>query len=249
MTATLQFERVTFSYGLFRAPVLDDFTWTVPAGRTVLLGPNGAGKSTLLSLGADALRPRRGRIRFGAADARRGGRTQFRRSVGWMPQDVRPVPGFTVGEQVAYAGWLKGLSRGAAAVEANKVLNTVGLEHLTSRRAASLSGGELRRLGIAQTLVHRAEILLLDEPTAGLDPAQRVRFRELLATLVPAECQIVVSTHQVDDLSELFDTVVVLLAGKVRYAGPVGAFLEHGGAVSNSRRAEAAYAAIVGKQE
>jgi ABC-2 type transport system ATP-binding protein len=241
---TLQFDRITFSYSRFRAPVLRDFSWTVPPGRTVLLGPNGAGKSTLLSLGADALRPRRGSVHFGNLDARRGARSGYRRSIGWMPQEIRAVPGFTTREQVAYAGWLKGLSRRASWEDAPATLVLVGLDQLADRPASTLSGGELRRLGIAQTLIHQAKILLLDEPTAGLDPAQRARFRELI-TALPRECQIVVSTHQVDDLSELFDTVVVLVRGVIRYADSVGSFLRRAGTVSDARGAEAAYAGII----
>jgi len=243
---TLRFERVTFSYGQFRPSVLREFTWIIPPGRTVLLGPNGAGKSTLLSLGADAIRPQRGKIQFGQFDPSRSGeRSIYRRSIGWMPQEIRAVPGLTVREQVAYAGWLKGLPRKSSWDRTPATLGLVGLQALADRPASSLSGGELRRLGIAQTLVHEAKVLLLDEPTAGLDPAQRARFRELLISIAP-QCQIVVSTHQVDDLSELFDTVVVLARGMIRFAGTVASFLQQAPSSSNGRQAEAAYAAVIG---
>ncbi|MGE5098381.1 MAG: ATP-binding cassette domain-containing protein [Deltaproteobacteria bacterium] len=235
---TLTFDAVTFAYGWLKPPVLQAFDWSVPEGRTVLLGPNGAGKSTLLSLGADALRPRRGRVRYGATSSP----NERRRKVGWMPQHVRPFPGLTVREQVAYAGWLKGLAQSTAWTEAAGALELVGLGDLQDRRAATLSGGQLRRLGIAQTLVHQAEVLLLDEPTAGLDPAQRARFRTVLTSL-PQSSRIVVSTHQVDDLSDVYHHVVVLCEGTIRFQGAVDAFLAI--ASAGDRRAERAYAAVM----
>lgn len=240
---TLVFDDVTFAYSRFRAPVLHNFGWIVPSSRTVLLGPNGAGKSTVLALGADALQPKRGRIRVGELD-RSSPQASYRRTVGWMPQQIRAVPGLTVREQVAYAGWLKGLSRRQAWDDAPRALATTGLEGLAQRAASTLSGGELRRLGIAQTLIHDARILLLDEPTAGLDPEQRGRFRELIAA-IPKDRQIVVSTHQVDDLSDLFAAVVVLAAGKIRYSGSVAEFLALGGTEAGTRQAERAYGRVM----
>lgn len=241
---TLVFDHVRFAYGRFRAPVLNDFNWIVPSARTVLLGPNGAGKSTLLALGADAMQPGRGRIRFGGLD-RASQRASFRRAIGWMPQQIRAVPGLTVREQVAYAGWLKGISRREAWDRTPRPLAMAGLEELANRPASHLSGGELRRLGIAQTLIHDAKILLLDEPTAGLDPAQRARFRELVAE-ISRDQEIVVSTHQVDDLSDLFDTVVVLEGGAIRHSSSVSDFLALGGTAGESRRAERAYSRVIG---
>lgn len=238
---TLTFEAVTFAYGWRKPAVLSSFNWSVPEGRTVLLGPNGAGKSTLLSLGADALQPSRGRVRYGASVT--PNRNERRRKVGWMPQHVRAFPGLTVREQVAYAGWLKGLAQGTAWNEGLTALHLVGLDDLQDRRASTLSGGQLRRLGIAQTLVHRAEVLLLDEPTAGLDPAQRARLRTVLLSL-PQACRVVVSTHQVDDLSDVFHQVVVLRQGTIRFRGAVEEFLAK--ADPGDRRAERAYAAVMG---
>lgn len=241
----LSFEHAGFRYRKAPRPVLDDFSWQVPAGRTVLLGPNGAGKSTLLALGADALRPTRGRIRFGILDpARRADRAAYRRAVGWMPQHVRALPGLTAQEQVAYAAWLKGLGKRQAWAGAAAALAGVGLTELAGRKTSTLSGGQLRRVGLAQVLAHAADVLLLDEPTVGLDPAQRARFRELLAAL-PPECPVVVSTHQVDDLTELFATVVVLADGAIRFAGPVATFMGLAPPSVTERRGEAAYARII----
>jgi ABC-2 type transport system ATP-binding protein len=240
----LSFERVTFQYRKGYT-ILNAFSWQVPAGKTVLLGPNGAGKTTLLALGANALKPLDGRIMFRELGAnRRDHRAAYRRAVGWMPQQVRAVPGLTAQEQVAYAAWLKGKNKQAAWETAAKALAWVGLASLSTQQAATLSGGQLRRVGLAQVLVHDAEILLLDEPTVGLDPAQRVRFRELLSSL-PTTHPVVVSTHQVDDLTDLFDTVVILENGRIRFEGAVAEFMALAPSHITVRRAEAAYAHII----
>lgn len=241
------FDDIRFRYGRSGWSVLDGFYWELPRGRTVLLGPNGAGKTTLLSLGADALRPQAGTVRLGTLSTQvRAHRKPFRRAVGWMPQHVYPVPGLTCREQVAYAGWLKGLSRAVAWADAAVALERVALAEQADKLTSQISGGQLRRVGLAQTLVHRADVLLLDEPTAGLDPAQRTRFRETLLGL-PDRLTVVVSTHQVDDLSELFDTVVVVDGGKMRFSGTVPQFLDHAPAGVN-QRAEAAYTAIIASE-
>ena len=149
-------------------------------------------------------------------------------------------------EQVAYAGWLRGMSRSAAWSGAGQALDRVGLETRADVRTSELSGGQLRRLGLAEALVADPRVLLLDEPTAGLDPEQRARFREALLDLEPS-CTVVVSTHQVDDLQGLFDRVVVLVAGRIAYDGPVTAFLRTSSEASEVLRAEEAYRRILGE--
>ncbi len=213
----------------------------------MLLGPNGAGKTTLLSLAATALAPDRGSVTVGVVDgSTRSGRRALRRAIGWMPQQSRAVPGLTCREQVAYAGWLKGMSRSSAWSEASVALEKVDLAEASERLTSHLSGGQLRRVALAQALVARAEFLLLDEPTAGLDPGQRTRFRELLLA-IDQDLPVVVSTHQVDDLDKLFDSVVVLDHGEIRFEGSVDDFLARG-APSDSRPAEAAYSALVSSE-
>ena len=141
-----------------------------------------------------------------------------------MPQQVRAIPGLTSREQVAYAGWLKGMSRSAAWTEAPAALERVDLTGEADRLTAQLSGGQQRRVGLAQLLVHRADLLLLDEPTAGLDPGQRARFRETLRRTAQ-DVPVVVSTHRVDDLTDLFDTVVVMDHGRIPFQGSTEAFM------------------------
>jgi ABC-2 type transport system ATP-binding protein len=246
----LQFDGVRFAYrssGLRPrppVPVFDGLTWTAPPGRTVLLGPNGAGKSTMLSLAATALRPDGGSIHYGELDASvRRDRRMWRRQIGWMPQQARAVPGLTVREQVAYAGWLKGLARDDAWAASAGAVDRVGLSDVSGRDSAQLSGGQLRRVALAQLLIHDARLLLLDEPTAGLDPGQRSRFRELVHDL-NSDIPVVLSTHQVDDLDDLYDTVVVLDHGVIRFEGSPAAFLALA-PPDATRPAEAAYASLV----
>lgn len=235
---SLAYENVSFQYRRSRPDVVDRLTWSPHPGRTALLGPNGAGKSTVLALGAGTLRPRLGRVRPSGRNARS--------HIGWMPQEIRPVGALRAREQVAYAGWLRGMPRSTAWSGAGRALDRVGLGARADVRTSELSGGQLRRLGLAEALVADPRVLLLDEPTAGLDPEQRGRFREALRELAPS-CTVVVSTHQVDDLQGLFDRVVVLVAGRIAFDGPVTAFLAISSEGSELLRAEEAYRRILGE--
>lgn len=241
----LRFTDCSFAYRA-GVPVLDGLTLELPVGCTVLLGPNGAGKSTLLSLGASVLSPAAGKIQLGrltTADTRH--RRAYRQKVGWLPQQIKPVPSLTVREQAAYAGWLKGLSRADAWKRSAQALDRVRLTELTDRRSHELSGGQMRRLGIAQSLIHEADLVLLDEPTAGLDPVQRGVFRDLLAELSDS-VSFVVSTHQTEDLADIYETVVVFDRGQATFQGPVGEFLARAPEdVPAERRAESAYRSLV----
>ncbi|PZQ72754.1 MAG: phosphonate ABC transporter ATP-binding protein, partial [Cutibacterium acnes] len=181
---------VTFSYRRHHE-VLHGVTVELAPGRTVLLGPNGAGKSTLFSLCSGSRAPTSGRI--GLAGMAEASSRTLRRRVGLMRQNVLPMPGFTVREQIIYCGWLMGMSTREATVRADDVIAAVNLTEKADDRTSRLSGGQLRRVGLAQVLVGEPEVLLLDEPMAGLDPAQRVRFRAVLEH-VPDDRVTVVST-------------------------------------------------------
>ncbi len=247
---TLSFEHISFRYGSipFRKSshwVFQDFSWRLPQGKTVLLGPNGAGKTTLLSLGVAALKPTSGGIRIDGLEPP-SDRTRLRRSVAMMPQKIVAIPGFTAHEQVAYTAWLRGADQPSAVRAAASALSRVGLDDQADSLVSALSGGQQRRVGLAQALAWPSRVLLLDEPTAGLDPAQRSTFRTLVAGL-PAEETVLVSTHQVDDLSELFDTVVVLGHGEIRFQGSPSDFLALAPAGS-VRPAEAAYVNLLGSE-
>lgn len=242
----IEFESVTTGYKRSKGPVLEEFSWRVDSGLTVLLGPNGAGKTTLLTLGADARSPWHGRVSVDGL-APSDNRKRYRSQVGWMPQQSSAVPGLTCREQVAYFGWLKGLTRSDAWTGSIKALERVNMGDLGSKKTTEISGGQLRRIALAQTLIANPPVLLLDEPTAGLDPAQRVRFREILAdTASDAKRTVIVSTHQIDDLDQLFNRVAIIDQGELRFEGSVTEFLQgEGNDGRGARAAEAAYARLV----
>jgi len=188
-----------------------------------ILGPNGAGKTTLLRALATVLAPDEGRvIAFGADPSSAAGRLAVRRRLGYLPQEPGLHPQFTAFELVDYVAILKEWAdRRARHDEVRRVLTLVGLDDVANRRIRQLSGGMRRRVGIAQALLGRPDLLVLDEPTAGLDPAQRLRFRELLGTEAQGSV-VVLSTHQTDDVAALCQHVVVLLEGQVSFRGSPG---------------------------
>ncbi|MEU5214468.1 ATP-binding cassette domain-containing protein [Streptomyces sp. NPDC020742] len=245
---SLQFTQCSFRYGR-KVPVLHGLDLSIDHRATVLLGPNGAGKSTLLGIAASWLSPTEGTITWKGIDPhQQKARAVYRRAVGWLPQNVKPMPGLTVRENVAYIGWLKGLSRSDAWDRSRDALERVKLSSLAGRKSHRLSGGQLRRMGIAGTLVHNSEIVLLDEPTAGLDPSQRQIFRELVTNLL-ADIHVVVSTHQTEDLDALYDHVVVLDEGRIRFEGDTSTFLALAAPdTPEGRRAEAAYTKLIAQE-
>ncbi|WP_460630417.1 ATP-binding cassette domain-containing protein [Janibacter alkaliphilus] len=230
------FSELTYSYGRVRA--LTTASGSVPTvGRTLLLGENGAGKSTLLKVLSGATRPSSGRISIGGRSLDERRRRQL---VALMPQQIVPVPGLTVLEQVTYASWVGGCSSAEAARRASEATGQVAMDELAGRPATQLSGGQLRRLGVAEALARPGQMVLLDEPTAGLDPKQRARFRTLISELtVPC----LLSTHQVDDASDMYEHVIVLHQGTVAYQGEMVDFLRRG---AGPRPAESAFLSTIG---
>ena len=245
----LTVEGLTYSYFGRRDLALKNLSFEVSEFPAVVLGPNGAGKTTVFGLLTARLRSRVGRIEIaGNSMASRRGRRQLRTFTGWLPQEVRPMPGLRAREQVAYFGWLKGLRSKDAWEKAEGALAMVGLSDEASTRSSALSGGQLRRLGIAQALVHSPSVLILDEPYAGLDPHQRGNLRDLLIELSELVA-IVVSTHQTEDLSEIYRTVIVIDHGELRFTGDTVGFLSLAGDDVPARfRAEHAYRQTVGVQ-
>lgn len=242
----LQYRSCTFRYSRRDRPVLDRLDLDFSTGHTVLLGPNGAGKSTLLSLGAAAVRPQQGAVHYQEFDLRvRRQAKEFRRRASWLPQRPGFLPGMTCREHVAYIGWLKGLRERDAWRAAPHAIERVGLTDRLNDKVDRLSGGQRQRVAIAQALVHEAELLLLDEPTAGLDPRQRRRFLDLLVSL-RGTVQVIVSTHDIGDLDEAFDEVVVLESGRPRFRGTVPDFAANARpGTAADRRLESAYASLL----
>jgi ABC-2 type transport system ATP-binding protein len=201
-------------------PVVDTVDLDLDIGVTGLLGPNGAGKTTLMRMLATVASPDAGTIEvFGHDPATAAGRLEIRRRLGYQPQEPGFHHHFTCFQFVDYVAILKEwTNRRERHDEVRRVLALVGLDGVSDRRISRLSGGMRRRLGIAQVLLGAPDLLVLDEPTVGLDPEQRLRFRELLGSAA-ASATVLLSTHQTDDVAALCSRVVVLLDGTVRFDG------------------------------
>ncbi|MEY2420497.1 MAG: type transport system ATP-binding protein [Acidimicrobiaceae bacterium] len=215
---TVAVHDVAKRFGATRA--LDGVSLDLEPGVVGLLGPNGAGKTTLLRIMATVLAPDEGSIRlFGHSLDTADDRAAVRRRLGYLPQEPGFHRAFTAFEFVDYVAILKELThRRARHDEVRRVLALVGLESVMHKRIRALSGGMRRRVAIAQALLGEPELLVLDEPTAGLDPEQRLRFREVLGEAA-ARATVVLSTHQTDDVAALCANVIVLHSGRVWYAG------------------------------
>ncbi len=199
---------------------LDGVDASFATGVTGVLGPNGAGKTTLLRVLATVLAHDGGVATvLGHDPATADGRLAVRRQLGYLPQEPGFHRHFSAFDFVDYVAILKEwVDRRTRHDEVRRVLTLVGLDAVMHKRIGRLSGGMRRRVGIAQALLGRPELLILDEPTAGLDPEQRLRFRELLGTEAHRST-VLLSTHQTDDVAALCQQVVVLLAGQVRFTG------------------------------
>jgi ABC-2 type transport system ATP-binding protein len=189
------------------------------AGVFGLLGPNGAGKTSLLRMMATVLPPTSGRLRLLSRDpGSHGPRREIRRRLGYLPQNLGYYPGFTVAEFVEYFALLKDMPPGQVPRAVAAAVEQVGLGDKARAKLRTLSGGMLRRAGIAQAIVNAPELLLLDEPTAGLDPEQRVAFRALLRDL-GQRATVIVSTHLVEDVGAACAEVALMDAGKLVFHG------------------------------
>ncbi|MFF3946784.1 ATP-binding cassette domain-containing protein [Streptomyces sp. NPDC001902] len=232
----------TYAYRRWQRPVLDRLDYRLPDGLTILLGPNGAGKSTLLRLAASVTRPDSGKVSYGDISSTV---RDYRRHVAWMPQTITAMPSLTAREYVAYCGWLKGMNRSDAWLRAATALKKVELSDRASVKTTRLSGGQLRRVGVAAAIVHEARVLLLDEPTAGMDPRQRRVFYNQIRALT-GEVAVMISTHDIMDLAEDAGHVTVLTKGTIVHSGTTESFLKQAPeGAPDGRRAEAAYTALV----
>ncbi|MEU8760992.1 ATP-binding cassette domain-containing protein [Streptomyces sp. NPDC048659] len=193
---------------------------SVLPGVTGLLGPNGAGKTTLFRTLATITPPRSGALElFGAPVTGERDVRRARRRIGYLPQDFGYYPAFSVADFVRYCAWLREVPAKEADAATGAALAAVGLADRARDRMKTLSGGMLRRAGIAAAIVGSPSLLLLDEPTVGLDPAQRLDFRELIRSLARAGTAVVLSTHLVEDVAAACDTVLVLDGGRMVHSG------------------------------
>jgi ABC-type multidrug transport system ATPase subunit len=204
---------------LGRTQAVAGVTLATDVGVFGLLGPNGAGKTSLLRMIATVIPPSSGRLRLldrDPGDHRQ--RRQVRRRLGYLPQNLGYYPGFTVVEFVEYFALLKEMPAAEVPRAVAAAVERVGLGEKAKAKLRTLSGGMLRRVGIAQAIVNSPELLLLDEPTAGLDPEQRVAFRALLRDL-GRQATVIVSTHLVEDIGAACAQVALMDRGKIVFRG------------------------------
>ena len=196
-----------------------DFSLTTGPGLLGLLGPNGAGKSTLMRILATITRPSRGRVEWDGLDVA-GDPDRLRAVIGYLPQDFGVYPNLSAVEFLAYLAAVKGLERRAAAARIEELLQALNLTEVRKRPLGGFSGGMRQRVGIAQALLNDPELLILDEPTAGLDPEERVRLRNLLADLALTRI-VILSTHIVSDIEAVASDIAIVAVGRlVRHAAP-----------------------------
>jgi ABC-2 type transport system ATP-binding protein len=223
---TVELAEVTKRFG--STPAVDGVSLALGRGVTGLLGPNGAGKTTLLRMIATVLAPNDGAMRvLGEDPGRAEGRLSIRRRLGYFPQEPGYYANLTAFAFVDYIAILKEMTgRGERHDEVARVLTQVGLDDVMHKRIKALSGGMRRRVILAQALLGRPELLVLDEPASGLDPEQRLRFRETVSA-VAEHHTVLLSTHQTDDVSALCQRVVVMDRGRVLHDGAPEDLVDH----------------------
>ncbi len=219
----LMIDRVTKQYK--NKIAVDRLSATLQEGVYGLLGANGAGKTTLMRMICGIAEISSGEIRLdGEEIGVMGGR--YRDLLGYLPQDFGYYPNFTAMEFMLYIASLKGLDRGYAKDRSRQLLQKVGLADEMRHKIKTFSGGMRQRLGIAQALLNDPKILILDEPTAGLDPKERVRFRDMIAEL-GKERIVILSTHIVSDVEEIADWIFLMKQGQFIAQGTLGDLKTH----------------------
>jgi ABC-2 type transport system ATP-binding protein len=214
----IKIENLTKIYrGGFQA--LKNLNLEIPNGMFGLLGPNGAGKSTLMRILVTLMKPTSGKVMVNEYDLAKN-RKEIRSMLGYLPQDFSFFSKLKTYEFLDYAARLAGMkSSSARRTAVDQMLEEVGLFEARDRNANKLSGGMKRRLGIAQALINNPKIIIVDEPTTGLDPEERIRFRNLLSTISAKDVIIILSTHIVGDISSTCHHMALLNNGKLVYSG------------------------------
>ncbi|HOO73792.1 MAG TPA: ABC transporter ATP-binding protein [Tepiditoga sp.] len=213
---TIEIKNLNKFYGKKHA--LKNINLTIEKGMFGLLGRNGAGKTTLMRILATTLQKSDGEVKILGTDLKNT--RNIRKITGYLPQEFSMYPSMSVYDALEYLGILSGMSGKNFRENIDKLLSTVNLQEKRNVKIRSLSGGMKRRLGIAQALLHNPKILIVDEPTAGLDPEERIRFRNLLSE-VASERIVILSTHIVGDIEATCEKTAILNAGELIYNGTV----------------------------
>lgn len=211
----LRIENLTKQYGTNLA--VNNLSLTLSTGVYGLLGANGAGKTTLMRLLCDILAPTSGQIFYDGQNIRESG-DRYRNALGYLPQDFGYYPDFTAFKFLMYMSAVKGLSRGFAKERSLELLDEVGLLQVKDKKVKTFSGGMKQRLGIAQAMLNDPRVLILDEPTAGLDPKERVRFRNLISTFSRNKI-VLLSTHIVSDVEYIAGDILLMKKGQLLHQG------------------------------
>jgi len=224
---------------------LKNLNLEIPNGMFGLLGPNGAGKSTLMRILVTLMKPTSGKVYFNDYELSKN-RREIRQMLGYLPQDFSFFSKLKTYEFLDYTARLAGMKNSAARRSAvEQMLEEVGLFEARDRNANKLSGGMKRRLGIAQALINDPKVIIVDEPTTGLDPEERIRFRNLLSTISTRDVIIILSTHIVGDISSTCHDMALLNKGKLAFAGsPEDLVKEAEGNVWQIQATEAEYLEI-----
>jgi len=195
--------------------VVDRISLTLNNGVYGLLGANGSGKTTFMRMICGVLKPTSGEVKFNGIDV---SEEEYRDSLGYLPQDFGYYPEFTAYDFMLYMGSLKGLTKQRAKEKANELLELVALSDVAKKKIKAYSGGMKQRLGIAQAMLNNPKILILDEPTAGLDPKERVRFRNLISRLGKDKI-VLLSTHIVSDVEYIASEILMMKDGQIIHQG------------------------------
>lgn len=218
----LTLEGVTKKYGDKKA--VSGVSCTLGQGVYGLLGANGSGKTTLLRMICGILEATEGSIRYGGSRIGELG-AEYRRVLGYLPQDFGYYPEFTAKRFLLYLAALKAMPKEEAEARTEELLEMVELTREKGKKIKTFSGGMIRRLGIAQALLNSPEILILDEPTAGLDPRERIRFRNIISSLSKYRT-VILSTHIVSDVEYIADEILLMKEGALLATGDMGRMLE-----------------------